>query len=273
MKDVNKNLLIRIVSAAVLIPLVIACLWLGTMATAIFLALASLLMAKEFFAITLGKVDLGQVLGMIAATLPALFFALWPAQVAALVAAEAAILLISLFVTYLLRGPLPQAPVRLSLVFTGFFYVGVLPSCLVGLRAMPDGLAWVFFAFLLTWSNDTGAYAAGRTLGRHKLYPAVSPGKSWEGFFGGMIVTVAIAFLARATFLPALGVGDALAIALPASLLGPLGDLSESMLKRAHGVKDSGKTIPGHGGVLDRLDAMLFTAPYVYLYASLSMPG
>ena len=271
MKDVNKNLLIRIISAAVLIPLVIGCLWLGTLATAIFLSLASLLMAQEFFAITLEKIDLGQVLAMIASALPALFFALWPAEAVALVTAEAVLLIIALFATYLLRGPLPEAPVRIALVFMGFFYVGVLPSCLVGLRALPNGLAWVFFAFLLTWSNDTGAYAAGRTLGKHKLYPAVSPGKSWEGFFGGMIVTVAIAFVARATFMPALAWGDALALALPASFLGPLGDLSESMLKRAHGVKDSGKAIPGHGGVLDRLDAMLFTAPYVYLYATWAM--
>lgn len=271
MKDVNRNLLIRIVSAAVLIPLVIGCLWLGTLATAILLSLSSLLMAQEFFAITLKKLDPGQILGMIAAALPALLFALWPGGAIALVTAEAALLLIALFVTYLLRGPLPEAPTRIALVFMGFFYVGVLPSCLVGLRALTDGLAWVFLAFLLTWSNDTGAYAAGRTLGKHKLYPAVSPGKSWEGFFGGMIATVAIAFVARATFLPALGWGDAIAIALPVSFLGPLGDLSESMLKRAHGVKDSGKTIPGHGGVLDRLDAMLFTAPYFYLYATWAM--
>ena len=86
-----------------------------------------------------------------------------------------------------------------------------------------------------------------------------------------MVVTVGAAFLASATFLPSLAWGDALAIALPVSFLGPLGDLSESMLKRAYGVKDSGKTIPGHGGVLDRLDAMLFTAPYVYLYTKWAM--
>ena len=271
MKEVNKNLLIRIASAAVLIPVVIGCLYLGTVATAVFLAIASLLMAQEFCAITLKRHDLGQVLGMLAAALPALFFAFWPQSALQLIAATAALLLIALFITYLLRGPLPEAPVRVSLVFTGFFYVGVLPSCLVGLRALPEGLAWVFLAFLLTWSNDTGAYAAGRALGKHKLYPAVSPGKSWEGFFGGMVVTVGAAFLASATFLPSLAWGDALAIALPVSFLGPLGDLSESMLKRAYGVKDSGKTIPGHGGVLDRLDAMLFTAPYVYLYAKWAM--
>ncbi|MDR0966542.1 MAG: phosphatidate cytidylyltransferase [Myxococcales bacterium] len=268
MKDVNKNLLIRIIAALVLIPVVVLCLWLGTLATAIFMALASVLMVQEFCAITLKKHDLGQVIGIAAAAMPALAFALWPANVGNVIAIEAALLLIALFVTYLLLGPLPEAPTRIALVFLGFFYAGVLPCCLVGLRDRPDGMAWVFFAFLLTWCNDTGAYAFGRALGKRKLYPAVSPAKSWEGFFGGMLTTVGIAFLARATFLPGLTWIDALAIALPVAILGPLGDLSESMLKRAYGVKDSGKTIPGHGGALDRLDAMLFTAPYVYFYVS-----
>jgi phosphatidate cytidylyltransferase len=124
-------------------------------------------------------------------------------------------------------------------------------------------------ALLLTWGNDTGAYAFGRTMGRHKLYPKVSPGKTWEGFFGGMIVATALALAAKATFFPSLSWIDAIALGIPTSILGPIGDLSESMIKRAYGVKDSGKLIPGHGGLLDRVDALLFNAPFIYLYAVL----
>jgi phosphatidate cytidylyltransferase len=136
----------------------------------------------------------------------------------------------------------------------------------------PDFVGWVLMPLAVTWLNDTGAYAAGRAFGRHKLYPAVSPGKTWEGFFGGALASIGAAFLVRALFLGSLTTVDCLAIALPCSVLGPVGDLSESMLKRAYGVKDSGKLIPGHGGLLDRIDALLFNLPYIWLYATLALP-
>lgn len=271
MKDANKNLLVRVASAVVLIPVVIACLYFGVKSTAVLIAICSVLMVEEFTKITLKAHDLAQWMAMVAAALPAAAFALWtPVQAYAAVAALSAFLLIAVFIVYLLRGPLPEAPQRIAMVFAGFVYGAVLPSCLVGLRGVggdSNGMKWVVLAFLLTWANDTGAYAFGRTLGKRKLYLAVSPGKSWEGYWGGMAVTIGTAFIARATFMPSLTWVDALALAIPVSILGPLGDLSESMIKRAYGVKDSGKTIPGHGGVLDRLDAMLFNAPYVFLYA------
>jgi phosphatidate cytidylyltransferase len=267
--EANRNLLVRIVSAAVLLPVILVLLWVGPWGTAALVGIAGLVLAHEYYTIVLKRLDFGQVLGMLASAAAPAIFALWPDRFPALVMIEAIALLVAVCAYYLIAGPLPEAPARVATVFTGFFYCGVLASTVAGLSALPEGLSWIFLALLVTWSNDTGAYAAGRAFGRHKLYPAVSPAKTWEGFFGGMVVTVAAALIAKLTFFPALTWVDAIAIGVPASILGPIGDLSESMLKRAYGVKDSGKIIPGHGGLLDRVDALLFNAPYIYLYAVL----
>ncbi len=273
--------MVRIVSAVVLIPVVIGCIYAGIWPTAALMALGGVLMAEEFTRITLKTHDAAQILAIAAAAFPALAFAALGQSAFAAIAVGSGLVLISVFVIYLLRGPLPEAPQRISLVFTAFFYTGVLPASIVGLRgvnqawgssAADPGIVWVVIAFLLTWANDTGAYAFGRTLGKRKLYPAVSPGKSWEGFWGGMLVTVGAAFAIRSGFGLSLTWLDVLLLSVPVSILGPLGDLSESMIKRAYGVKDSGKTIPGHGGVLDRLDAMLFTSPYVFFFVSVALP-
>ncbi|MCI0522796.1 MAG: phosphatidate cytidylyltransferase [Bacteroidales bacterium] len=122
--------------------------------------------------------------------------------------------------------------------------------------------------FLLLWSNDTGAYLVGSSLGRHRLMERISPKKSWEGFFGGMILTLLIARL----FSGWLGVADTtgwMVIAVIISIAGTVGDLIESMLKRSLGFKDSGNIMPGHGGFLDRFDSVVVAFPLVYLYIAL----
>ena len=166
-------------------------------------------------------------------------------------------------------GEIAGAGARLGFVVLGLLYVGALTSPLAILhRTLPDGPRWVLASLAATFSNDSGAYFVGRALGRHKLYPKISPGKTVEGSVGGLVSCVAVLFLVRATFFPALSAGDCLLIAIPASVLGPIGDLVESMLKRAAGVKDSGRLIPGHGGVLDRLDALMFIGAWVFVYAT-----
>jgi phosphatidate cytidylyltransferase len=125
----------------------------------------------------------------------------------------------------------------------------------------------VLLAYAATWGNDTLAYFAGRALGRHQLYPRISPKKTWEGFAGGVLGSVLGALVVRFYFLPHLSAETCVILGLGASLLGPAGDLCESMLKRAAGVKDSGKLLPGHGGLLDRIDALLFVVPWVYALA------
>lgn len=156
---------------------------------------------------------------------------------------------------------------QLALLFFGFFYVSLLLGHLALLRSLPHGREWVFLILLLVMTSDTAAYFTGVSFGRRKLYPAISPNKSLEGALGGLAGSLAAVFLARAWFFPALDVVDCLLLGFGLGVLAQLGDLFESMLKRSFGVKDSGTLIPGHGGILDRLDSLLFAFAPAYYYA------
>jgi phosphatidate cytidylyltransferase len=137
-----------------------------------------------------------------------------------------------------------------------------------GWESAPRGLAWVLAVVLATWVGDSSAYLAGRLLGRHKLAPSISPNKTVEGALAGLLgATVTSALWFAVSGLGPLWIGAAVGVV--AGLSGQLGDLAESMLKRQAGVKDSGSVIPGHGGILDRIDALLFAFPTVYLTAML----
>ena len=118
--------------------------------------------------------------------------------------------------------------------------------------------------FLLIWSNDTFAYLVGSQIGKNKLFPRISPGKTWEGTIGGGICTLIVAFLLSLIF-KEIELKDWMAIGLIAAVFGTIGDLVESMLKRSKGVKDSGNFMPGHGGALDRFDAFIFVLPFIGL--------
>jgi len=124
---------------------------------------------------------------------------------------------------------------------------------------------WVLF---LIWANDTGAYLFGITMGKHRLFERISPKKSWEGFAGGVIVSLTFAYLMSNLF-DQISVEHWLVVALLVVVFGTFGDLVESMLKRSKGVKDSGTILPGHGGVLDRFDALFLAIPMIYAYLRL----
>jgi phosphatidate cytidylyltransferase len=124
----------------------------------------------------------------------------------------------------------------------------------------------VLFVLVVMWLGDTGAYFAGRFLGKHKLYEAVSPKKTWEGAFGGLAGSLVAAIVMKLVRMDHVAWVDVILLALPGAALGQMGDLVESLFKRSTGVKDSGAIWPGHGGILDRIDAVLFFAPYVYVY-------
>nr|WP_246559138.1 phosphatidate cytidylyltransferase [Geoanaerobacter pelophilus] len=160
-----------------------------------------------------------------------------------------------------------QAAQEWALLAAGLLYVPLLLSQLLLLKAEPFGECWILLMMLIVMSGDSAAYYVGSALGRNKLYPAVSPNKSIEGALGGLAGSVAGAFVAKLTFFPQLGVVDCIATALVLGVLGQLGDLFESLLKRSCGVKDSGTIVPGHGGILDRLDSILFAAPAAWWYA------
>ncbi len=131
----------------------------------------------------------------------------------------------------------------------------------LGWEPAPRGLAWLLTVILVTWLSDTGAYLVGRTMGRRKLIPTVSPNKTWEGLIGGLVAATITGILCNWLF--GLDINPLLAalIGFVLAVVGVIGDLTESLIKRQAGVKDSGTLIPGHGGMLDRIDALLFTFP------------
>jgi phosphatidate cytidylyltransferase len=147
-----------------------------------------------------------------------------------------------------------------------FIYIPFLLMHLVLLRQTSFGIQWLLVIMLIVMTNDSAAYYTGSAFGKHRLYPLVSPKKSIEGAIGGLIGSLGGTLLAKFTFFPQLTFCDAVATALGVGMVGQAGDLFESLLKRSFGVKDSGTIIPGHGGVLDRLDSILFAAPITYYY-------
>ncbi len=178
--------------------------------------------------------------------------------------------LLLLAMMYLFKlGPLDQLIFRLGWQVLGLIYIPLLLGHLVLLRELPDGRGWVFLVLFAVMACDSMAYFVGVKFGRHKLYPAVSPKKSIEGGLGGLVGSCLGVWLAAVLFLPSYGPGQIVLIGLLLGIFGQVGDLFESLLKRACGVKDSGGIFPGHGGILDRLDSLLFAFPLAYYLARL----
>jgi phosphatidate cytidylyltransferase len=266
----RQNLVLRVASAAVLFPLAVWITYLGGLWFAVLAGGAAAVAAFELV-VMFGTVGAAEVFGIaVAGAIP--FVAAWEPSGnllpgwsgLALAGATIILFVLSLF----RRSPLEEVPRAMAVVALSWLYCGLLLASVVGLRLRFD-VGWVILAFVVTWGNDTFAYFTGHALGRHKLLERISPKKTWEGFAGGAVGSVVGALLTRALLLSdELSIGLAVAIGLGGALLGPLGDLAESMVKRAAGVKDSGKIIPGHGGLLDRIDALLFVTPWVYVCAA-----
>ena len=150
----------------------------------------------------------------------------------------------------------------------GILYVGWLLSYLVALRGLDDGRNWVFFALFTTFASDTAAFFTGKALGKHRLAPHISPGKTWEGVIGGILgaIIFSLFFMLPTPLSLHLNWGQAIFLGSLVSIFGQLGDLVESLFKRNMGVKDSGRLLPGHGGALDRMDSIVFAGIVVYYY-------
>lgn len=150
-------------------------------------------------------------------------------------------------------------------------YLGVLAAHFVLLRELDNGSEWLLFAVVSVWVADSGAYFVGLPLGRHKLVPLISPGKTYEGCAGGLIAGLAATFALNQIFELHLSVFDRVALGLGITAVAIIGDLAESAVKRYLGVKDSSGLVPGHGGIADRLDSLLFALPFVYYYLRLTL--
>lgn len=148
----------------------------------------------------------------------------------------------------------------------GVFYLPLTLSHFILIRHDERGVLWIFFVLVLAFAGDISAFYVGRTWGRRKLLPLVSPGKSEEGMIGLIVGSTIACIVFQQLFLPSLPVMHAAILGVVGSIIGQLGDLCESAIKRASGVKDSGVILPGHGGLLDRLDCLIFITPFVYYY-------
>ncbi len=269
----RRNLGLRVASAVVLFPLAVWITILGGLPFALLAAAAGAVAGSELILMfsALGAAEVLGIAGSAAIPLVAAFGQsgdLLPGW-SGLALAGATVLLLA--VALARRAPLETLPRAVSAVALAWLYCGVLLAAVVGLR-LRFGVGWVILSFVVTWANDTFAYFTGHAFGRHRMAERISPKKTWEGFAGGAVGSVVGALVTR-WLLPDLGAiltpGMAVLLGAGGAVLGPLGDLAESALKRAAGVKDSGKIIPGHGGLLDRIDALLFVSPWVYVFADL----
>jgi phosphatidate cytidylyltransferase len=269
----------RILTAAVVLPVLLFSIWTETPYFFVALAaVATILALGEFYSLAAQVGCPTQPApGFVAALLVIACFVLESPE---WIVAVLALLMMSSLVFALTKPErMNKSLVTVALTVSGVVYVAVLAGCLVGVRMMPDSLTqpptprlsskllMMFFAMVIF--ADTGAYYTGRLLGRHKLAPKVSPGKTVEGVVGGLLAALAAGPLSRLLFFHEIPIVHALVLGALIGLLGPLGDLSESMLKRGAGVKDSGTLLPGHGGMLDRVDSILFCAPLLYYYSRL----
>lgn len=259
MASARSGLALRIASAIALIPVALAMVILGTWPFACLVALAVLLMAVEWRALTAARGPGGTLAGLSAGALGMLVVVLTAAghPDAALLA-----LIVGALVAGLVAWHLAAPPLWIGL---GAAYLAVPALAMVWLRGLPQqGLQVVIWLLVVVWTTDVLAYLVGRKVGGPKLAPRVSPGKTWSGLCGGVAAAAVMGGLAASAtgsgrFLQAAGLGGVLAI------ISQGGDLIESALKRRAGVKDSGKLIPGHGGVLDRLDGLILAAPVLAL--------
>ena len=266
----RSNLALRLLTAAVWVPLLLYSLFLGP--KWLFPSMAALvctLGAYELFAMTAPGHPLLRLWGVLSTLL--LFVPVagiipdeWLAPITVVVVCG------GLLVSLIRVVPIESAGFRQGWSVAGPFYLGVLFGTIARLFQHEFGGAWVLLVLIYAFGSDTMGYFVGRAIGKHKLYPAVSPAKTVEGSLGGLLGALIFGgLLAHFWFLPALPLIDAILLSILAAGAGQAGDLCESLLKRAVGVKDSGRMLPGHGGILDRVDAMLFSSAVVYLYVFL----
>jgi phosphatidate cytidylyltransferase len=280
MTDKNRNLLVRLASALALLPLVLWLTWQGGLAFALLLSGAAAVAALELnqlpaaggapgAGVPAGRA--GELTGAAIASAGAAFLLPLlhhrPLPYLSLEAVLTALLLLSLCDALFFETDLALAPRRVGLSLLGAIWTGLPLSALVQVRQLPHGEVWIVITLAVAFGNDTGAYFFGRAFGSRKLFPRISPSKTWEGAIGGALAATVIVSAIAALWLPEVPLWGAAVVGLGGSVLGPLGDLSESLFKRAYGAKDSGRIMPGHGGIFDRIDALLFVAPFIWLCA------
>jgi phosphatidate cytidylyltransferase len=252
----------RLITAAIGIPLVAAAIWLGDGLLAAVVALAVFIATMEFAAARhANRTPMALLSAFGAAALPAAAYAGEEYFLGAIIG-----VIVVLSAAFTLTNDPPQDVQDWVWGLTTALYFGALASYFVLLRESPNGRDLLFFTVLTVWVTDTGAYGVGRLIGRHKLAPAISPGKTIEGTLGSLVTGFIAVFLLNEAFDLGFALEDRIALGLILPPVIGVGDLAESALKRSLSIKDSSGLVPGHGGVADRLDSLLFAAPAVYYY-------
>ena len=262
----------RLLSGIVLVLIMFGTLYLGGVATLLMTGFISVIGVYELM-----RIPKTQSFGMLvlAEVVTVVFYGMLGIGYTFASYQQLYLLLLSVFMMAIMCLYVAQYPkyrfIDAMLPFFSFFYVAVMLSYIYQVRALENGGAYVVLVFLSAWGNDTCAYCVGVLLGKHKMSPKLSPKKSWEGFFGGIIgaalLGVGYAFVFGAVTGEA--VTSTLIVVFAAicgigGLISVIGDLAASAIKREYDIKDYGKLIPGHGGIMDRFDSMIMTAPIVY---------
>jgi phosphatidate cytidylyltransferase len=268
----KSNLFIRVVVAFVFAPLIIYITILGKLPFLIFIEVLIILGLWEFSRLSRAKnSEIPKIPLMILGAFLGVSAYLWGEKIFLF------FLLAILYVSALslvIKDKTEGATFNLALSLLGFFYVAGLFSYLILLREMspeiiPDykiGGLWIIYLLICIWSCDTFAYFIGAPLGKHPLAPRVSPKKTVEGFGGGILGAIVAAFFSHFVFFASAQLKDLLIVSAIVALVGQVGDLAESLFKRDAQFKDTSNIIPGHGGILDRFDSLLFVSPTVYYY-------
>lgn len=253
----------RIVTGLIIIFLWIALLFKAPLLLfAAIITVLAIMALKEYFAMIFPEPDSSVPVLIGLGALPLL--AAFTGDIATTAAATVGACL-CMFAITLRRYAGIKAPLEyLSRSTFGFIYVSLFCAHIILLRAHPKGAEWLLLLSAITAGSDTGAYYAGTLLGKNKLCPSISPGKTVEGFVGGLLTGVLAAVALGLFVLPEVSALRLGLLAIPLTCIGVAGDLTESILKRAAGVKDSGNILPGHGGILDRIDSLILTAPVLF---------
>jgi phosphatidate cytidylyltransferase len=260
------GLVSRLLSTLILLPLFVGMVALGPVwLFGAVMVLAGALGQWEFTGMfERAGVRTFRVLGLVVGSLVTASFALPVSERLAFTA-----VLLALLVLGLLR-PQENRPVwePVAVTLFGVCYVNWLLGYTFWLRDLEAGREWILLLVSVTWLGETAAYLVGSTMGRHKLAPVISPRKTVEGSLAQLVMSVLAALGARATFFPALSLENAVVVGLLLGVVGQAGDLLESAIKRSVGTKDTGRLIPGHGGMLDRVDSLLISTPVLFYYAT-----
>lgn len=258
----KQRIITAVIALIIFIPiLILGGLWLEIAAS----VLAVIAMSEIFIMrkrVIVSADFLVSAIGVLIVTVPDRFYSWLPAFITRLDLIYIVVVAL-LLVTVASKNRITYDDVAVSAL--SIFYIGTGFHGLIAVRN-GAGLDTLLFAMIIVWLTDSGAYFVGRAIGKHKLWPAISPNKTWEGSIGGNVVALIFAAIYLQFFPQYYHFWPMMALALFLSIVGQLGDLIESALKRYYGVKDSGKILPGHGGILDRFDSMLLVFPMLHLF-------